>query len=306
VPDGSGLGLNEARIAQLASGDVIMNSRLAGGPSNTSRAVARSSDGGLSFSEAVVETNIAPHAGITSGLAARVDRQGVERVVYTSPVVGTARDTLYARISYDGAESWSWGRVVDGARAGYSDAVWLDDRTLLVLYSRLGGSGAETLDVVAARFDLTWLTEGRDDVDTGPNDLRHRHQAEGLRVESTVPRAPMIIDPAAEGSAVAQIPAAARDDAHTVIIVPSRSGSFRLRCRFRTPAPSTGAEVIITVDGRRRGGVVATSAGDPFLDVDLGMIMVREGRPVRIGFVTAGPGPDASYAFQVDAIFLVP
>ncbi|SDU63909.1 sialidase family protein [Jiangella alkaliphila] len=308
VPDAAGLGLDEARVAQLATGDVIVNSRLASGVSNTSRAVARSRDGGLTFIGAVVETNIAPHAGIASGLAARVDRNGVERVVYTSPVKGTGRDTLYARISYDGAESWSWGRVLDGARAGYSDVVWLDDSTLLVLYSRLGGSGVETLDVVAARFDLTWLTQGRDDVDGGPGDFIHTYQVEGLRTESTVPRAPMTIDPAAGGSAVTHVPATAPNDAHAVTIVPAVSRPHLLRCRFRAPdATPGGADVVVEVDGRRRGGVVATSGADPFLDVDLGIISVRAGRPVRVAFLAAGAGPTGdSHAFQIDAISLVP
>ena len=64
---------------------------------------------------------------------------------------------------------------------------------------------------------------------------------------------------------------------------------------------------MIKVDGQRRGGVVVTSAGDPFLDVDLGMIMVRAGRSVRVEFVAYGPGPGADpYAFQLDAITLLP
>ncbi|WP_116951849.1 sialidase family protein [Jiangella endophytica] len=307
VPDSAGLGLDEARIAQLSTGEVILNSRLASGVSNTSRGVARSRDGGLTFTGAVIETNIAPHAGIASGLAARVDRNGVERVVYTSPVAGTARDTLYARLSHDGAESWSWGRVVDAARAGYSDVVWLDDSTLLVLYSRLGGSGVETLDVVAARFDLAWLTEDRDDVERGPLGLIHTYQVEGLRTESTVPRAPMIIDPAAGGSALAQVAAAAPNDSHVVTIVPAVSRPHRLRCRFRAPGVTPGgADVVIKVDGRPRGGVVATSGADPFLDVDLGMLPVRAGRPVRVEFVVAGAGPSGSHAFLIDAISLVP
>ncbi|SDT47491.1 exo-alpha-sialidase [Jiangella sp. DSM 45060] len=308
VPDPAGLGLDEARIAQLATGEVIVNARLAGGVSNTSRAVARSRDGGLTFTDAVVETNIAPHAGIAAGLAARVDRNGVERVVYTSPVKGTGRDTLYARLSHDGAESWSWGRVIDNARAGYSDVVWLDDGTPLVLYSRLGGSGVETLDVVAARFDLAWLTQDRDGVERGPIGFLHTYQVEGLRAKSTVPRAPMALDPAAEGSAVTQVPAGAPGDAHAVTIVPAVSRPHHLRCRFRAPdGTSGGADVAVVVDGRPRGGVVAASGADPFLDVDLGIVPVRAGRPIRVEFVAAGPGPDGdSHAFQIDEISLVP
>lgn len=308
VPDPAGLGLDEARITQLSTGEVIVNARLAGGVSNTSRAVARSRDGGLTFTDAVVETNIAPHAGIASGLAARVDRNGLERVVYTSPVKGTGRDTLYARLSHDGAESWSWGRVVDGARAGYSDVVWLDDSSCLVLYSRLGGTGVETLDVVVARFDLAWLTQGRDDVDGGPVGFVHTYQAEGLRAKSTVPRAPMVLDPAAGGSAVTHVPAAAPGDAHAVTIVPVVSRPHLLRCRFRAlDATPGGADVVVEVDGRPRGGVVATAAADPFLDLDLGVIPVRAGRPVRVAFRAVGADPDGdSHAFQIDAISLVP
>ncbi|SEE57659.1 sialidase family protein [Jiangella alba] len=306
APDPAGLGLDEARIAQLATGEVILNARLAGGVSNTSRAVARSRDGGLTFTDAVIETNIAPHAGIASGLAARVDRNGVERVVYTSPVRGTGRETLYARLSHDGADSWSWGRVIDDARAGYSDVVWLDDSTLLVLYSRLGGTGVETLDVVAARFDVAWLSQDRD-VHGRPLSFIHTYQVEGLRAESTVPRAPMTLDPAAEGSAVTHVPATAPDDAHTVTIVPAVSRPHRLRCRFRRPDATGGADVVVEVDGRPRGGVVATAEADPFLDVDLGIISVRAGRPVRVAFRAAGAGPDGlSHAFQIDAISLVP
>jgi hypothetical protein len=306
VPDPAGLGLNEARIARLATGEVILNSRLTGGVSNTSRAVAVSRDGGRTFTEATVETNIAPHAGIGAGLASRVDRHGVERVVYTSPVAGTDRNTLYARLSHDGTRSWSWGRVVEPARAGYSDTAWLDDSTLIVLYSRLGATGVATQDVVVARFDLTWLTEGHDSVGRGPLRLRGRYQVEGLRAETAVPRSPMVLDPAAEGSAVAHVPAAAPGDAYAVTIVPAVSGRRSLRCRFRAAQNAAGA-VVITVDGRRRGGVVATSAGNPFLDVDLGPVRVRPGRPVRVEFIAAGAGPDGvTNAFQVDSISLVP
>ena len=306
VPDPAGLGLDEARIAQLATGEVIVNSRLAGGVSNTSRAVAVSRDGGRTFTEAAVETNIAPHAGIAAGLAARVDRHGVERVVYTSPVAGTNRDTLYARLSHDGTQSWSWGRVVEPGRAGYSDTAWLDDAILIVLYSRLGATGVETQDVVAARFDLTWLTEGRDSVGRGPIRLRGQYQMEGLRAETTVPRSPMVVDPAAEGSAVAHVPAAAHGDAYAVTIVPAVSGHRLLRCRFRA-AQNAAGDVVVTVDGRRRGGVIATSAGNPFLDVDVGPVRVRPGRPVRVEFIAVRAGPDGvTNAFQVDSISLVP
>ncbi|MDW5324442.1 sialidase family protein [Plantactinospora sp. KLBMP9567] len=306
VPDPAGLGLDEARIAQLATGEVVVHSRLAGGVSNTSRAVARSRDGGRTFTEAVIETNIAPHAGIAAGLAARVDRRGVERIVYTSPVAGTARETLYARISYDGAESWSWGRVVDGARAGYSDLVWLSDSELLVLYSRLGPTGVETQDVVAARFDLAWLTEDRDGAHHRPTEPHRLYQVEGLRVETSIPRAPMVLDAAAAGSAVAHIPAAAHGDGYAVTIVPAVTGPRRLRCRFRTPQEAGGGDVAVTVDGRRRGGVVTTSSGNPFLDADLGLITVRAKRPVRVEFAAAGAGPDGTYTFQVDSIRLDP
>ncbi|BCJ69463.1 sialidase family protein [Polymorphospora rubra] len=306
VPDPAGLGLNEARIAQLATGEVIVNSRLASGVSNTSRAVAVSRDGGRTFTAAAVETNTAPHAGIGAGLASRVDRHRVERVVYTSPVAGTDRNTLYARVSHDGTRSWSWGRVVDPARAGYSDIVWLDDATALVLYSRLGATGVATQDVVAARFDLTWLTKGRDSVGRGPLRLREHHQVEGLRAETTVPRSPMVLDPAAEGSAVAHVPAAAHGDAYAVTIVPAVSGRRSLRCRFRAAQGAAG-DVVVTVDGHRRGGVIATSAGNPFLDVDLGPVKVRPGRPVRVEFIAVGAGRDGgTYAFQVDSISLVP
>lgn len=306
VPDPDGLGLDEARVTQVGNGDVLVNSRLASGRSNSSRAVARSRDGGLTFSAAVIETNIAPHAGVATGLGTRIDRKRIERVIYTSPVAGTARDTLYARISHDRAASWSWGRVIDDARAGYSDLVWLDDSTLLVLYSRLGDSGAETREVVAARFDLTWLTSGRDAVGSGPNGLRNRYQVEGLRAKSAVERAPMIIDSGAAGDAVTRVPATAPNDTYRVAVVPVTSGRRLLRCRFRSPEETGGADLVVRVDGRQRGGVVATSAGDPFLDVDLGLITVRALRPVSVEFIACGAAPaGTSYEFLIDEISLI-
>lgn len=75
-----------------------------------------------------------------------------------------SRENLTIKLSYDEGESWSISKVLDPGVAGYSDLAVGRDGTIYCLYERGGNSGNmfDTGTLTFARFDLEWLTDGKD------------------------------------------------------------------------------------------------------------------------------------------------
>jgi len=75
-----------------------------------------------------------------------------------------SRENLTVKLSYDEGESWPVAKVVDAGISGYSDLAVGPDGTIYCLYER-GGIGADqfrTAYLTLARFNLEWLTDGKD------------------------------------------------------------------------------------------------------------------------------------------------
>jgi sialidase-1 len=81
-------------------------------------------------------------------------------------VAGRHRDrrNLSIKLSYDEGESWPVSKTLEAGSSGYSDLAVLPDGTVLCLYERwnLEGRPAGSYFLTVARFNLEWLTDGKD------------------------------------------------------------------------------------------------------------------------------------------------
>jgi sialidase-1 len=76
------------------------------------------------------------------------------------------RKNVSVKLSYDEGATWPISKSLEGGTSAYSDLAVLPDGTILCLYERgrparapkLAGDARLTL----ARFNLEWLTDGRD------------------------------------------------------------------------------------------------------------------------------------------------
>ncbi len=109
------------------------------------------------------------HAGLER-LSTRKEH-GRSRILFVNPAVENAtkryqegtRRRLMVRLSYDEGRTWPVARVLEEGKAGYADLAVLKDGTILCLFE----NGPERYDdqISVSRFNLEWLTEGREPAD---------------------------------------------------------------------------------------------------------------------------------------------
>jgi len=83
---------------------------------------------------------------------------------------GKSRDrkNIAVKLSYDEGKTWAFDKVLDAGYSAYSDLAVLPDGTILCLYERGRDSDAEKQKptsyayLTLARFNLAWLTDGKD------------------------------------------------------------------------------------------------------------------------------------------------
>ena len=144
---------DESKVVQLHDGSLMVNSRLVAGK----RFVHRSSDNGLTWkgSDALDLPDPQCNASILQYTAQR-DGYSKDRLIFCNAASIKGRKNLVARISYDGGESWSEGRVIDPGASAYSEITVLRDGNFGVLYEP-GHS-----EIRFVRFTLEALTGGTD------------------------------------------------------------------------------------------------------------------------------------------------
>lgn len=154
-------GTNESAVVELGDGTVYLNCR--DQHKRGRRVSAWSRDGGETFSEVRFEETLIEPA--CQGSLERVRHAGTEgtsggqdAILFCNPA-SSARDTLTVRASYDGAQTWSAGRVLETGKAAYNDLTVLPDGTILCLYERGDASSYEKLSL--ARFELEWVDGAR-------------------------------------------------------------------------------------------------------------------------------------------------
>lgn len=73
------------------------------------------------------------------------------------------RENLTLRLSYDAGKSWPVAKVIDPGPSSYSDMALAKDGTVYILYEHVSGFGWWTPQIMLARLNLSWLTDGRSD-----------------------------------------------------------------------------------------------------------------------------------------------
>jgi hypothetical protein len=83
-----------------------------------------------------------------------------DMMLFTTPAVRD-RTHLTGYISRDGGRTWTAGNVISEKSGGYSDCAAMQDGTILTLYEN-GRDAGNRHGLLLARFNLAWLTSGKD------------------------------------------------------------------------------------------------------------------------------------------------
>jgi sialidase-1 len=152
---------NECQAVELEDGSVLLNMRSYHGKNR--RAVARSADGGVTWSEAVLDEALVEPVCQASmvRLSARSGGAGTgkSRILFANPAT-TKREKLTVRLSYDEGKTWPVSRLLHEGPSAYSALAVLPDGRIACLYER--GQKRLYESIRLARFSLGWLTEGKD------------------------------------------------------------------------------------------------------------------------------------------------
>jgi sialidase-1 len=149
---------DEATAVELEDGAVMINMR--NYFMRSARAVALSHDGGLTWSKIKFSRDLIDPT--CEGSIIRFTSSGardVSRLLFSNPA-SRAREKMTVKISYDEGKSWPVSKLINAGFSGYSDLAVLPDMTVILLYER--GVTAYYERITFARFDLDWLTEGKD------------------------------------------------------------------------------------------------------------------------------------------------
>lgn len=137
---------DESHTVELPGGVILQNMR-----KGLLRAVARSSDGGITFGPVEDDAALIDprcNAGLT-----RYRRGAHDLLVFTN-AASTKRENLTVKVSRDAGRTWTKGRTLHAGPAAYSTVIPLRDGTLAVLYERGDQYAAER--ITFARFALDW------------------------------------------------------------------------------------------------------------------------------------------------------
>jgi sialidase-1 len=166
---------NETAAVQLADGPVMLNVRT-GSPKNR-RTVVTSKDGATKWSAPRFQEDLPdPICFASIERLSTKKTGGRNRLLFSNPdnltradgkdLPGKDRKNLTVRISYDEGASWTVKRSLEPGAGGYSDLSVLPDGTILCFYETTAPERGPRL-LTLARFNLEWLTEGKDSMGKG-------------------------------------------------------------------------------------------------------------------------------------------
>ena len=170
-------GMNESRIVELEDGRFTINARWAMG-GMAYRVVATSLDNTLDkWTTPIQETDLPKSTTVDAGMF-RLSHSGdykKSRILWAKSNDTTleagehphdARNSMTVFMSYDEAETWPVRKLIDPGWANYCDLAVLEDKTILLLWGK--GTGFSHQKVVCTRFNVEWLTDGKDSLEVKP------------------------------------------------------------------------------------------------------------------------------------------
>ncbi|MDZ4288006.1 MAG: sialidase family protein [Prosthecobacter sp.] len=171
-----GMHTSECQLVLLADGRVMVISRnenSADSPDNLRHLVAVSGDGGETWGPVRrAEELITPRCHGSVERLTLASTHDKNRLLFSSPASPHRQEehpygryNLSVRLSYDEGETWTAGRTIWPHPGSYSDMVVLDDLTVAYIYERADKGSTHYWDELHfARFNLEWLTFGRDQI----------------------------------------------------------------------------------------------------------------------------------------------
>lgn len=150
---------DESAVVELTDGMVYMNARSR--QNQRKRAISVSQNGGkswlpLTFDDRLPEP-MCQGSMIRLSEASQAGAKGKNRVLLSSPSNPNARDHLKVSLSYDECRSWPVSKLVHESSSAYSDLAITPAGDVLLLYE-----AEEYTQLRLARFNLSWLTDGKD------------------------------------------------------------------------------------------------------------------------------------------------
>lgn len=171
-----GMHTSECQFMELADSNLMVISRnenAADSPDNLRHLVAISQDGGETWGPIRrAEELITPRCHGSVERLSLAGKQDKNRLLFASPASPFrqkehpyGRYNLTVRLSYDEGETWTAGRTLWPHPGSYSDMVVMDDFSIGCIYERADKGSTHYWDELHfARFNLEWLTLGRDGV----------------------------------------------------------------------------------------------------------------------------------------------
>jgi sialidase-1 len=163
---------NETTAAQLAGGSVMLNVRTEA--KENRRTIVISKDGATHWTAPHLQADLPdPICFATLMRLSTKKTGGQNRLLFVNPdnlqradgkdARSKDRVNLTVRLSYDEGAHWTVSRTIEPAATGYADLSVLPDGTILCLYELVPKiDGAARHDEMLARFNLEWLTNGKD------------------------------------------------------------------------------------------------------------------------------------------------
>ena len=164
-------GMNESRLVELENGSFHINARWAMG-GLAYRMVSTSLDSTLDkWTTPMSETDLPRSVTVDAGMIRLTSSSKYEksRILWAKSNDTTlapgehphnARNSMTVFMSYDEAQTWPVRKLIDPGWANYSDLAVLEDKTILLLWAK--GTGFNHQKVVVTRFNVEWLTDGKD------------------------------------------------------------------------------------------------------------------------------------------------
>ena len=162
---------SETAVVELAAdagGGVMLNLRHEG--PQRFRAVATSKDGAASWSAPRIDEQL-PEPVCMGTLARLTERPAFakNRLLFANPHNETDRQrrNLTVKLSFDEGGTWPVRRTIEEGASGYCDLAVGPGGTIYCFYERgvVEGTRGRIRALTLARFDLQWLTEGKDRLD---------------------------------------------------------------------------------------------------------------------------------------------